>query len=461
MSPETDPPDDLTPANRNRWYILMTLHGEQEGELIDWKLAEKNRRAWNAWSGQVLSAEEQERYAAAARIEVAELRAWKELKDEISDRHRAQWAARTAGANYPGLPNPERACNLAKTAFSTTVVLGKAVFSRVVQVNSAHFHSDVRMGSAQFLARAIFSSAKFQSRAYFGFAEFHAGAGFDGAQFLGDAWFSRFHAEAQFGKARFFAGAQFGHAEFDAAARFDGALFDAACRFASVRFEGPSYFTEARFGVAGSGKVCRPDFTDAAFNAPANFRQAVFLTHHPVLAGTLLHPETQITADDRHWPELPVWKGDQDPQEARECCAKLRHNLSGQGRPEDAHFFYRREMHFAERSGPVWARLPIWLYGGLSHYGHSIGLPVTWLILIWAYGGALWFRDTPTPFCPSAWEHSAANVFAFFGYLRLYFPECAQALPPALKAFSGLQTFASYLMLFFLGLGLRQRFRLR
>ncbi|WP_106743637.1 hypothetical protein [Yoonia maritima] len=33
--------------NQNPWYILMTLHGEQMGETIDWELHEKNRTSWN------------------------------------------------------------------------------------------------------------------------------------------------------------------------------------------------------------------------------------------------------------------------------------------------------------------------------------------------------------------------------------------------------------------------------
>ena len=41
----------LTPANRNPWYILMTLHGEQPEGAEAWRydevLHENNRRDWN------------------------------------------------------------------------------------------------------------------------------------------------------------------------------------------------------------------------------------------------------------------------------------------------------------------------------------------------------------------------------------------------------------------------------
>ena len=95
-----------------------------------------------------------------------------------------------------------------------------------------------------------------------------------------------------------------------------------------------------------------------------------------------------------------------------------------------------------------------------SDYGYSVMLPAFWLAVIWLVGVAAFWGDA-TPGCPAPAEHSAANLVAFLGYLRVYYPECASDLPEGLKAWSGLQTFLSYLLLFFLGLGLRQRFRLR
>ena len=66
--PET--PEGLRPANENPWYILMTLYGEQKGEEVDRELHEKNRRAWNAWSGHALNAEEREAAAKSSEIDM-------------------------------------------------------------------------------------------------------------------------------------------------------------------------------------------------------------------------------------------------------------------------------------------------------------------------------------------------------------------------------------------------------
>jgi len=63
----TDPAPEqpkLTPANQNPWYILMTLHGEQQNAHrtdgayfpnFDESLHARNRRDWNRWVAQGLS----------------------------------------------------------------------------------------------------------------------------------------------------------------------------------------------------------------------------------------------------------------------------------------------------------------------------------------------------------------------------------------------------------------------
>ncbi|MDJ0825947.1 MAG: hypothetical protein QNJ16_10635 [Rhodobacter sp.] len=57
---------------------------------------------------------------------------------------------------------------------------------------------------------------------------------------------------------------------------------------------------------------------------------------------------------------------------------------------------------------------------------------------------------------------SFANLFAFLGFARLYFGEfLAEEAPTWVKVLAGGQTIAGVVLLFFLGLGLRNRFRLK
>ena len=59
-------------------------------------------------------------------------------------------------------------------------------------------------------------------------------------------------------------------------------------------------------------------------------------------------------------------------------------------------------------------------------------------------------------------EFSVSNVMPGFGFGRVYFPSGFHAaLDPAIKIFAGMQSVMGVALLFFLGLGLRTRFRLR
>ncbi|WP_254604189.1 hypothetical protein [Leisingera sp. ANG59] len=170
-----------------------------------------------------------------------------------------------------------------------------------------------------------------------------------------------------------------------------------------------------------------------------------------------------------YWPASPA----QDLETARESCAIIRHILAKQGLPEDEHFYFRREMHFAGKIGSIWQRLPYLLFGLFSEYGHSILRPTLWLLGVWALGfAAFWGYFSgccvPAPHevierpMGSAMALSFSNLFPLFGFGRVYFgAEFMMKLPAVLKTLSGFQTVASLPLLFFLGLGLRQRFRLR
>ncbi|SLN47105.1 hypothetical protein ROA7450_02328 [Roseovarius albus] len=156
-----------------------------------------------------------------------------------------------------------------------------------------------------------------------------------------------------------------------------------------------------------------------------------------------------------------------------ESCAIIRHALSKQNLPEDEHFFFRREMEAARQIGTFAQRLPYTFYKQLSNYGHSIEKPANALAFLWLVGVSLfslhfcwgWFAlvgniDNPT--FNTAMGLSFSNMFPPFGFGRLYFTgEFMRELPPILQVFSAFQTVMSLPLLFFLGLGLRQRFRLK
>ncbi|WP_375697897.1 hypothetical protein [Pseudophaeobacter sp. TrK17] len=130
-------------------------------------------------------------------------------------------------------------------------------------------------------------------------------------------------------------------------------------------------------------------------------------------------------------------------------------------------------MYFAGQIGSIWQRLPYLLFGLFSDYGYSMARPALWLAGLWAFGfvafwGYLMGCCVPAPLeevsapMGSAMGLSFSNLFPLFGFGRVFFgAEFMASLPPVLKLLAGFQTVASLPLLFFLGLGLRQRFRLR
>lgn len=127
-------------------------------------------------------------------------------------------------------------------------------------------------------------------------------------------------------------------------------------------------------------------------------------------------------------------------------------------------------MGFAAQIGGWWQRLPYRVFGAVSDFGYSIQWPVLWMLglficvaminhVVLQWGATL----RGAAYHPlQAFALSFANQFPLFGLHGRWFSLAyLQDLNPWLKALGGLQTVASLPLLFFLGLGLRTRFRMR
>lgn len=463
----TEIPEGLTPANQNPWYVLMTLYGEQEGEEVDGALHARNRAAWNAWACQGMDEEERAAAAKSSLVTATELSAWPEIGAEVETLHLAAWTARNPGLDYPGLPDP-----------GTRVDLGKVVFERHLVMSHAVFSGQAWFGSATFSGRAWFESATFSGAAWFDSATFSGEVRFDDANFNGEAWFydATFSGQAGFGSANFRGEAWFISATFNGFARFTSATFSGETWFLAATFSGEAWFISATFGGFAQFSVARfgqaggrqtADFVDCQFAKPTRFDDAIFQATYPKFSGAILHDQTAFTDHPDHWPKGPQ----PDPSQAKASCAVIRHTLGRQGLPEAEHFFYRREMGFAGQIGGWWQRLPYRAFGALSDYGFSIARPALWLLGLWVavamvnhvvlqWGASM---GTVAGYHPAqAFGLSFANLFPIFGLHKLWFaPEYLTALNGWLKLLGGVQAVLSLPLLFFLGLGLRTRFRLR
>ena len=365
------------------------------------------------------------------------------------------------------------------SSFDTTTVSQRASFKAATFKKNSYFVSTVfsheaSFECATFVQEAFFDSAIFKQKAVFNSATFMQRAWLDSIKFVKGALFKevKFLEYVSFDATTFEGRAEFVSANFLKYAWFICSTFKLKADFSSATFEGFSYFRRTRFGSEGDG-ICLPVFTESQFAKPTSFREAVFRDRYPIFAGAVLHDKTSFTAEDANWPTDKEKLSSEEIEVARESCAVIRHALAKQGLPEDEHFFFRREMQFARQIGSFWQQLPYHLFGIFSEYGYSIKRPLWWLLGLWALGVAAfcgYFSRCCVPAPERVVEHpiasgmalSFSNLFPVFGFGRGFgLNETLQQLPPVLQLFSGFQTVAALPLLFFLGLALRQRFRLR
>ena len=520
----------LTPANANPWYVLMTLYGEQAGEVVDDELHEKNRAAWNAWA--VHSKPSKRDEAVHFIPDLPSPDAWHNIGAEVRTMFEREFARRNPDVAVLTCPEPwgNDSIDMKKLYFTNQLSISQFLIPKIVRLSESKFERQLVAQTAVFLGLASFA------RSYFGGittfqnskfcqvldlrnSEFEEGLNLQSIKCVDlDLMDSRFSRDltiadaacsglanmsqmmplrdakwnlsgfqfsvlgATYLNGTFVKGAvDFRHAdfrwEFSAAsliaagdvdfskgrfakdAHFTQAKFAQSVSFFQTIFAGRAYFDGVVFAGSLSGTV---NFQDCTFKEPTTFYGTKFVKLYPSFAGSILHDKTTFTDLSGNWPrDNPA-----DSTQAKACCATIRHNLGKQGLPEAEHFFFRREMEFAGQIGGWWSRLPYRLFGWVSDYGYSILLPFLWLCLLIVGGGYALAYGVAGSAAAVTFEQglglSFANVFNFLAFHKTFATEDFMAeLPTWLKAFSGFQSIAGVVLLFFLGLGLRTRFRMR
>jgi uncharacterized protein YjbI with pentapeptide repeats len=546
----TKPLIDLKPANSNPWYVLMTLHGEQDGNEIDEALHKKNVQLWNSYMGPAA------KNTTLARLESHGLQfttiksSNSDFLKEISERFHNQWRKRFGdNANVPAKPGPNDTVDLSETNFeklfsvnnmyfkqtlnfsgskfkkdasfiecgfcetvdlSKVEITGKADFSHSgfisdfvakdmkvlgsfvaekVFINGDLDLSNVRvtgsatLNSMQIEGRTTAVNGIFKGKSDFDHCKFNDVADFEGAVFKGDIVFrsATFVNLTKFILADFHGDATFASSIFEKETIFRMTVFCNRADFTGVQFKGITDFSESKFHTKGTELLSGIRFTDAIFSKSTSFRQCLFAHSYPEFTNSDIYPVTDFSAEKKFWPS-----GITSPKkDARESCGIIRNLLAKKGLAEDQHFFFRREMMFTSHHETFLRRIPYQVYRCLSDYGDSIARPLLWILGVWILGFALlwgyfagcqylcleyisvqspYFMRPPTP--KPEWNGltaaglSFSNLFPLYGFGGVFFKEVLETLPPALKFVSGFQTVISLPLLFLLGLGLRQRFRL-
>lgn len=378
------------------------------------------------------------------------------------------------------------------TVFKEDASFSFTKFNALANFYCTIFQGDVHFNGSVFSGRADFYGSYFAQRSSFDLATFGDNTGFSKVIFGGNISFSSsiFKTSVSFQDVNFggnvwmiettFEGLAFFGPDFHDdypiptffanEANFNRSIFKSTANFEYVRFKKSVVFDSCIFQQFSSFKETTFDdvasFSECQFVHPANFRRAHFVTHFPIFEGANLNQNPVFSADSHFWPKTE----DAPAEPSRAALSIIRHSVGKRGLPEDEHYFYRQEMAFSGRIGNWVQRSPYRLFGIVSDYGWSIFRPTCALLILFTVGFVFYYSwllwTTPmwtiTHSLSTAIGFSFSQVFGIFGFNRLYFGfNFMNELPMSLKFLAAIQTVIGTVLVFFLGLGLRNRFRLR
>lgn len=501
---------ELRDANTNPWYVLMTLYDGESG-WSDEKIDLENRRTWNAWATQHdLSLLDRTAESLGNRCPSRDH--WAENGAEIRKLHKLKFDTLNHGkVDYVGFPDALEPVDFSDTLFQSDLDISALLFPKFVNFNGSKFNNlnmilacflgqvDARritvfgatlLFGAKFFENANFSDSDLQGdvdadnvvfnlpkepigkedwqkifwevNPNFNRASFGGKAQFRSAIFEGHAVFIELKVVngIEFNASKFLRDADFRRANFEKITSFHAVKFSEKADFSEVQFGGQTLFSLAEFN--GSAIL----FRYVSFHKPSSFQKAVFAQNYPMFDGVLLNQTTIFSASNDFWPKVAF----EGSSRSKDSCARIRHALAQQGLPEDEHFFFRREMGFAAQIGGWWQRLPYRAFGLLSNFGESIARPliglgvafVTFAVVFSAYFN--WMNEFyDKAFSGAApFTLSGSNLFSFLGFHRFYFESLKFAeMHWIVQLLCAIEVLLGLVLLFFLGLALRKRFRLR
>jgi len=441
---------ELKPAATNPWYVLATVAGEQEGDWFsspDIDLHAENRRYWNAWMCQDLDESARDTLAKALNLSAEELGPLldSEVK-RIQARFEQIWPNMTIEEI---IPDGNSTIDLSSLHFKNPFVFSCLYIRKTISFEKSVFEKEAIFPLAFFCESAIFSNTYFVRDAGFERAFFGKNTFFENVYFAEDAYFmnTEFKADANF------YGVRFSHYSC-----FVGARFKSRAVFASALFCRKADFKTAQFSET-------IDFTDGEFRGATIFKNTEFLIRVPEFYHFKMHQNTMFTDDRSLWPAVTDMNAASDKQ----AYTRLRQIAAGNHNPDLEHFFLRQEMRCKQHLAQRFDKLFFKAYALFSDYGISVARPVAGLALVTIVGALVigWHLWVPE----QEWGEiialrqglgiSLGNILPFLGIVPRIFPEFHASAPWWLNTMAVFQSFAGIVFLFFLGLGLRNRFRLR
>lgn len=464
----------LKPANKNPYYILATLYGESsDPEIVD-----KNASAWNAWACRYktdaeraeLSAEIMPRYKELEYLpetSIVPIEAWSNIKGEVTKKFNEAMKKRSGlKVSLISLPDPREPIDFTGLQFTKPVHFWGYIFPSLTGFEGSVFLERANFMYARFLDGASFHDIHFKGfatfrRAYFSRSTFTfmRTSLYKPANFEGTVTFRSAQCEQSF---------SFRRARIVGFASFAAAVFNGLCDFSRTIIGGNIEFNDAI--LKGSAR-----FVGTQFKKNVSFRGAeayasivlerAMFAQYPDFRDADVYRKIIVNPKDRNWPQGPIkmLEGETEgkTEEIALSCAVLRHNLAEQGLPDEAHFFFRHEMKVRSLTAKGYERWLYRIYDWGFSYGHSLIKPMVWLGLLMGLCGGI-FKFVGSLDYWQALSLSLANTFSIFGLHRMFFGSgFIRGLSGGLQLLIGVQIIVSFILLFFLGLALRNRFRLK
>ena len=266
-----------------------------------------------------------------------------------------------------------------------------------------------------------------------------------------------FPNEAKFNSATFVGDAFFGSATFSGDVYFESATFSGIAYFQSATFSGHANFKSVTF----SSHI---DFVNSEFTAKTIFANAHFNSEVPDFRGAKLHEATEW--HDVRWPSAPRDKT--SAQKQVYAYERLKQEMERLKKHEDELFFFRKELRARRELLPFWraARWLDCLYKALSDYGQSASRPLyllcgSFLLVSAVFAWVPCITGTSMTILHAA-SLSFASIFLIFPiHNEIMTPHVFSSLSSMAKIIVVVESFFGTLLLFLLGVALRNQFRMR
>lgn len=263
-----------------------------------------------------------------------------------------------------------------------------------------------------------------------------------------------FPCAVSFEKAVFSSDADFVKAVFSGNTGFSRAVFARAVSFNEATFSGSARFSDTTFSYYA-------DFMGAEFKLWTFFAGAKFKTFVPDFRDAKLCEAIEWHGTE--WPAPPTDK--EEAQQQIYAYERLKLEMERLKKHADEQFFFAKELRARralERRGSLkW--LLNYAYELSSDYGQSVALPSFWLIVVFALGVdffALAPVHTGAPLTYDVAESlSIANILPFLPHKPD--KDITEHLSAWAEIVSDIQSVLGVVLLFLLGLGLRNRFRMK